>query len=164
MNVLSSMSSNSLFDERLVLVGLNGNDSEHVLVALTQLLVQAEYVEPGYVDVVLARENDFPTGLPTEPVPVAIPHGDPDHVIKSGVAVGILSKPIPFKEMGSPTNTLKVKMVFVLAIKETEHQTRILQQFMRIFQKRVVLEQLCRANKPETVVKLLKAEVSESPE
>jgi mannitol/fructose-specific phosphotransferase system IIA component (Ntr-type) len=56
-----------------------------------------------------------------------------------------------------------VRLVFVLAIREVESQTEILQRFMQIFQARALLEQLCVARKPEDVVKLLKAEISRPP-
>jgi PTS system galactitol-specific IIA component len=157
------MDPSCLFDENIVLVELNGTSREDLLTTLTQALVQAGYVQPEYVDAVLEREKDFPTGLPTEPVAVAIPHGSPECVIKSGVAVGVLSNPVAFQEMGTPTNTVDVRLVFVLAIREVESQTEILQRFMQIFQARALLEQLCVARKPENIVKLLKAEISRPP-
>jgi PTS system galactitol-specific IIA component len=150
------MDAASLFDENTVLLGVNESSREQVLAKLTQLLIEYGYVQPSYLEAVLARERSFPTGLPTEPVAVAIPHGAAVHVLKSGVAVGVLAQPIEFQEMGSPANTLKVKVVFVLAIREAEAQTKVLCQLMELFQKRDLLQHVSLAHDVQSLVELLK--------
>jgi PTS system galactitol-specific IIA component len=151
-----AMEAASLFDEKTVLVGVDEPSREQVLTKLTQLLIENGYAQLGYLEAVLAREHAFPTGLPTEPVGVAIPHGTASCVLKSGVAVGVLAQPIDFQEMGSPANTLKVKVVFVLAIREAESQTKVLSQLMELFQKRGLLERISRAQDAQSIVELLK--------
>ncbi len=150
------MGTASLFDESTVLLGVNESNRERVLAKLTQLLVQNGYAQPGYLEAVLARERSFPTGLPTEPVAVAIPHGTSSYVLRSGVAVGVLAQPIDFQEMGTPDNTLKVKVVFVLAIREAEAQTKVLSQLMELFQKRDLLERISLAQDVQSLVELLR--------
>jgi PTS system galactitol-specific IIA component len=139
-------------------LNLNCNTSEEALTAITELLVKSGYVKPDYLKDVIEREAQFPTGLPTEPFPVAIAHADPKNVIKSGIAVGVLKKPIAFNEMGSPTNILAVPIVFVLAIHETKKQTKILQELMNILgnrNKNEVLKRLRSIERIGDAVKIL---------
>ena len=55
-----------------------------------------------YIDRVLARERDDPTGLSLEGgINAAIPHADPVGVFRSGVALGVIRQGVGFKEMVS---------------------------------------------------------------
>src|SRR5688572_13356611 len=74
---------------------------EEAILTLAALLRDGGYVKDSFGAAVLAREDVFPTGLPTQPVGVAIPHTDVEHVNNSALAVGILSQPVVFMEMGS---------------------------------------------------------------
>lgn len=130
------MGLSQLFSDELVVVNLNCSTSEEALTTITELLVKSGYVKPNYLKDIIERERRFPTGLPTEPFPVAIAHADPKNVIKSGIAVGLLKKPIAFNEMGTPTNILAVPIVFVLAILDAEKQTKLLQELMNILSNR----------------------------
>jgi PTS system galactitol-specific IIA component len=121
-----------LFSDELVIVNLNCSTSEEAITIITELLVKSGYVKPNYLKSIIEREMQFPTGLPTKPFPVAIAHADPKNVIRSGIAVGILREPIAFHEMGTPTNVLAVTIIFVLAIREAEKQTNILQELISI--------------------------------
>jgi PTS system galactitol-specific IIA component len=126
------MALSQLFSEELVVVDLKCSNPEEALTKLTGLLIELGYVKPEYVKSVIEREMQFPTGLPTEPFPVALAHGDPKYVMRSGIAVGILREPLPFNEMGTPQSFLSVRIIFVLAVRETEKQTIILKGLMNI--------------------------------
>ena len=67
-----------------------GLSVEQIIRQLAQPLVAAELVVPDFADHVLKREATYPTGLPTEPPCVAIPHTDHKHVRHNAIAVGIL--------------------------------------------------------------------------
>jgi len=147
-----------LFSEELIVVNLKSSTSEEALTNITELLVESGYVKPNYIKDIIDREMQFPTGLPTKPFPVAIAHADPKNVIKSGIAVGLLKKPIAFIEMGTPTNILNVPIVFVLAIRETEKQTIILRELINILSNQSnneVLKRLRLAENVEDAVKIL---------
>lgn len=80
------------------------------------------------------REENFPTGLNLESgVGVAIPHTDPEYVNKDQIGFISLNKPIEFKQMGSDTEKVQVKMVFILCLKEAHKQLDMLQNLMTIF-------------------------------
>jgi len=63
------------------------------------------YVSEEFAEDVWEREKIFPTGLPTQPFGVAIPHADPDHVKQSAVCLGILNSPVFFNQMGMESST-----------------------------------------------------------
>lgn len=72
-------------------------------------------VTPGFRDAVIAREESYPTGLPTV-IGTAIPHTDPEHVRVPGVAVATLAAPVEFRQMGAPAQTVAVRLVVMLVL------------------------------------------------
>lgn len=59
----------------------------------------------------------FPTGLPTEPIGIAIPHTDAERVNRGASAVGVLPQPVVFTEMGCDDDSfVDVYAIVVLAI------------------------------------------------
>lgn len=140
----------------LILTGLRPADRAEAIKLLVESMVQAGAVALAFLDDVLAREEAFPTGLPTQPIPVAIPHADPTHVLRSAVAVGILDTPVAFHQMGMDGGaTLEVPIVFVLAIKEKEKQVEMLQELISAIQDATLLGRLHGNPSPEDVLGLL---------
>lgn len=117
----------------LAAVDLPGRTADEVIERLGALAVAAGYVTGEYVRAVAAREATFPTGLPTHPVGVAIPHADPDGVHRACVAVARTAEPVPFAEMGSAgTSPVPVRLVFLLAL-EHKDQTGMLARLVGAF-------------------------------
>jgi PTS system galactitol-specific IIA component len=114
-----------------------------VIHSLTNVLVKTGHVTPEFAEDVWKREQTFPTGLPTQPLAVAIPHADPDHVSQSAVCVGVLSSPVRFGQMGTDGSTLlDVQLIFLLAIKEREKQVEMIGQLVTLIQTGSLLEGL----------------------
>ena len=63
-----------------ILLGVNANDAQDAIRLLTAALVQTGHVKSEFANDVWEREKSFPTGLPTMPLSVAIPHADPTTV------------------------------------------------------------------------------------
>lgn len=139
-----------------IVIGLEAEDTGQAIHTLNDLLVQSGSAGPGFAADVLAREQTFPTGLPTEPIPVAIPHADPDHLIRSGIAIGVLKTPVPFGQMGTDGSTiLDVKIIFLLAIKEREKQVEMIQQLIALIQSPDLLLGLARAKDANEALRLI---------
>ena len=77
-----------------------------VLESLSSQLFASGMVKASFSGAVIKREEVFPTGLPTEPVGVAIPHTDSEHVLKNALAVGAGHSFIIFMENAFPINLL----------------------------------------------------------
>lgn len=155
------MDASSIFDEDLVVVGLKDSSIEGTIRRLTSLLRRHGCVSAGYADAVLQRESEFPTGLPTAPFGVALPHADCEHVKRTAIAVGILSQDLKFHLMGSPEDTVDVKVVFLLAIRDPDVLIDVLQGLATMLQKPAVLRQLSRVTSASEVIDILVSEVPE---
>lgn len=129
-----------------ILINVDAKDAQEAIQKLTVALVETGHVAPGFSEDVWKREQTFPTGLPTQPLAVAIPHADPDHVNHSAVCIGVLNSPVPFAQMGTDGSVfLDVQLVFMLAIKEREKQVEMIQQLMIVIQNASLLEELSKA-------------------
>jgi len=124
----------SLIPQEFVLVGLDASDKSEAIQLLANLFLHEGYVKDTYLNAVLTREKEFPTGLRTMDVHVAIPHCDVGHCLKPGIAVGILSAPVQFFEMATYDQIVDTEIIFLLAITEPEHQVVWLSRLVTLFQ------------------------------
>jgi len=120
----------------------NYSSAADVLTAMADLFEENVDVTHGYTEALLRRERDFPTGLPTMPYSVAIPHADGQYVIRPGLAVCTLKTAIPFQEMGNPNSVVSVKMAILIALPAAQQtdQVKVLQWLLSLIQHRVFLE------------------------
>ena len=77
-------------DPEAILLGVDADTSEAVIRQLASRLETLGYVKPSYADAVVKREQTMPTGLPLGLAEnVAVPHTDPVHVNRAGVALAV---------------------------------------------------------------------------
>lgn len=149
-----------LINEDHILVGIDAADAGDAIRQITHLFVLTNHAFPEFADDVISREGTFPTGLPTEPLAVAIPHADPDQVSQSAVAVGLLNAPVKFSQMGTDGSiVLDVTVIFLLAIKETEKQVDMIQQLITLIQSPDILVKLSAAEHPSDVMDIIRTVV-----
>lgn len=143
-------------DAEAIVLGAEAGDSEAVIRLLGGRLEALGYVKPSFVEAVLRRESSLPTGLPLGYARnVAIPHTDPEHVIKPGIALAVLSKPVGFANMEDPDETVAVGYVFLLAIDDKDKQIDMLQQIMDTIQSQQALDALAAARSVDEVAAVL---------
>jgi PTS system galactitol-specific IIA component len=145
-------------DETLVKVNLQARDWEGVLREMGTTLFEQGYVRDTYIKGLIDRETEFPTGIATGSIGVAIPHTEASHVIKTTVAVAVLDKSVPFSLMGSEEGSVDVDIVFMLAVNNPDNHLLFLQRLMGIFQKEEVLLGIKNADKPEVIAEILNNE------
>lgn len=150
---------NICFNKDLVVVDQPLRTKEEVILALADRLARQGCVHPTYHQAVLTREANFPTGLPTEPVGVAIPHADPEHCRVPAMAVARLASPVTFGLMGDESAVVDVSVVFLLAL-PAEKQVEFLSQLAALFQTPAELEQLLQLTAPEAIVDFIQAKVN----
>lgn len=139
-----------------IALGVTASTGEEVIRLLAARLEKLGYVKPSYADAVVAREAKLPTGLPIgRDANVAVPHTDPQHVIKPGVAVATLSSPVAFANMEDPDENVPVGLVFMLAINDKDRQIEMLQQIMEIIQSPQKIDALTKASKAGDVFDIL---------
>jgi PTS system galactitol-specific IIA component len=134
--------------EEHVLIGVEADGGEEVIRLLTGLLVKSGCVKSEYADVVLAREEQYPTGIPAAGLAVAIPHGFADDcVLEPAVGAATLARPVPFRNMFDPDEVLTVGMVFLIALssKDKNELAKDLERVMSILSDGDLLSRLYAA-------------------
>ncbi len=132
-------------NEGLIIPHLQARTAAEAITALAELLRDQGYVRDTFPSAVLEREKSFATGLPTPGIQVAIPHADVEHVLRPALAVAVLDEPVEFGEMGNPGATVKVSIVCMLAVAQSEALVSLLKSLVGMFQEPGVLQRIVAA-------------------
>lgn len=144
-----------MLDLDLVVLDLQAANATEVITKLGGLMQEKDYVKASYVDAVISREQNLPTGLAIGDFYVAIPHTDSNHVNQSNVALAALAEPVTFHSMINPQDALPVELVFLLAIKDPNQQVQLLKSLMSVFQNKELLMSIKAAKTKEQAAALL---------
>lgn len=145
------------FIPELIQTNLKAKNSDEVIDSLTKKMEERGAVQEGYADLVKEREIEFPTGLRTPGAVIAMPHAFDKRNHASYVAVGVLEKPVHFRNMEDFEEELPVEVVFLLAIDEKKGQMSMLQVLMKIFQNKELLEGIKSIKTSEEICQKLNA-------
>ena len=115
--------------ENVQVLKLNKKNKEEVLEDLSNAAINAGYAKQGYHKAIMERENEYPTGLHTPEIEVAIPHADAEWANTPSLTIGLLEHPVTFKPMGGEGGDVAVQIVFMLTIKEPKQQINFLRAF-----------------------------------
>jgi len=144
----------NLLDERLILLNLQAKNKKEVIEKLSERLLKYGYVKKGYIKAVLKREEESPTGLPTQ-IYTALPHTDAEYSLRTGIAIATLKKPVLFQEMGNLQKSLEVRMVFLLALNNPKKEVFLLKQILQILHNKKQIEQVLCTQDLSKVNKIL---------
>lgn len=128
--------------EELILVDVEANNYEEAIRKVGKKLFDNGYVKDTYIDAVVAREAEFPTGLHLENIDIAMPHTAGIHVNTPAVCVAKLAKPVVFSHMGDPKTKVNATLLFMMAIKNPDEQIETLQAVMGVFTNQEAIEEL----------------------
>ena len=143
-------------------LGVDAEDAGDVIRTIGGKLLSAGYVRDTFIEAVLEREKTIPTGLPLSGKHnAAIPHTDVEHVIRPGIGMATLVRPVVFKNMVSPDETVEVQLVFVLALEQPKSQIEMLQEVAQVLQRPDVVAALMEARNLEQVHAALQGTVAE---
>lgn len=118
----------------LIAVDLAAVDADDAIHKVGSMFVERGFVKETYIEAVAEREKEYPTGLKLQDIGVAMPHTDPGHVIKAGMCVVKLAKPVVFAHMGMPETKVAAEMIFMMAIVDPDAQIETLQKVLKVFQ------------------------------
>lgn len=123
----------SLLKPELVFFDFEATDRVDLFTRLGAILAEKGYVKDTWLDAILEREDNYPTGLACEAVQVALPHVDPEHLLKPYIAIVKPAAPVRFDGMAGsgPVDAQLVVNLGLLA--HAEDQVRVLQAFLGIF-------------------------------
>lgn len=140
----------------LIMTELEAESFEDVMGRMGGTLVHEGYAKKSYVEALIAREKEFPTGLDVNGVGVAIPHTDVSHVNKEGTAIGVLKQPVAFTQMGTDDEKVEVRLVFMLAVVNPDAHIDQIQRIVAIIQDTAVLNRLLEVNDAKQIVEIIR--------
>lgn len=142
--------------EDLIITNMKAKNNFEVLKMMGNLMYQKGYVNKNFVDAIISREKDFPTGLKSNGINIAIPHADSKYVISPAIAVATLENEVHFNRMDYPEQKVPVKIVFMLAVKNPDEQLSSLQELVEIVKNYKLLEKMCKCNLAQDLHNILK--------
>ena len=140
----------------LIITDMEAASSREVFEQLGGLLTREGYTKDSYVQALIDREKDFPTGLNIEGVGVAIPHTDVSHVNKAATAIATLKTPVDWIEMGTDDEPVGARVVFMLAVDDPKGHLEQLQQIITIIQDKEVLNRIIDQRDPDQIIEIIK--------
>jgi PTS system galactitol-specific IIA component len=140
-------------------VAVSTGTAEEVLRELGRCAVDRGYASEGYVEALLDREAEFPTGLsvPTAPFDIAIPHADPEHVDEGAVVLALPDEPVRFRDMDDPDETVDASVVLLLLARDSDGYAAFLSNLANLFRNAGFADAV-RADDPDRILALIEAE------
>ena len=151
------MSEQTLLHEDITAFDMDTLSSVDTIKALGKVLEENAYIDKSYIDSVVEREENFPTGLVLANAGIAIPHASPNNnVLKNGIAPARLKYPVEFACMEDPDKKVAVNMVFMLALASSTEHLEILKKLFIAFQNEDLVNNLLNSkNKIEFLTLLV---------
>jgi PTS system galactitol-specific IIA component len=144
------------FNESLILRINEQKTNIEILSALADRLYELKLVKDTYKKAILDREAEYPTGLFTDNINVAIPHADIVHVNHAAICVGILGKPVKFHAMDKPAEEIDVRLVIMLALTEAHGHIDILQKIVKLIQNQELVGKIVNSKNSKLVYDIIK--------
>lgn len=121
------------FSKENIYLNVEGNTFEEVLKNVTKSLEEKGYIKDSFYQAVLDREKTFPTGLEFPDYNIAIPHTDSVHVNTNSIVVVKPKNSLVFRDMGTNSKDLDVKVLLLLLISKNEDQVTVLSGIIQKF-------------------------------
>ena len=127
---------------------------------MADYLASMGMVKPTYGQSVIDRENEYPTGICTEPNAVAIPHCERDGVLKTAILVGQPRKEgITFETECIGKNNdkeyINAKAIFMLAVDTDQGQLEVISKLMDVIQNEKVIQEIIDAKTCEDIKEIV---------
>ena len=146
----------SMIRDELCEFDLDVKNTQEFFEYMSNKALKLGYVTENFLPAIIEREKNYPTALPVEPYPVAIPHSDPVNILEQFIAPVRLKNPIDWCEMANNDSILKVKIVFLLGFKREDGHVELLQVLLENFQDQTIMESLLNAKTKEEYLEIVK--------
>lgn len=146
-----------MIQEELCVLDLDVKSPEEFFEVMGMKTLALGYTTEHFIEGLKKREEQFPTALPTVPKPIAIPHSDPENIVKQFIAPVRLKKPIQWQEMANNGHFLDVKYVFLLGFKREEGHVELLQILLENAQDEELMNNLQKATTEKEYVQLVRS-------
>ncbi|MFT8459932.1 MAG: PTS sugar transporter subunit IIA [Liquorilactobacillus ghanensis] len=129
------------------------NEQEYFEV-IAQHLLKERKVKSSFLDSVLQREKNYPTGLDTGKIKVAIPHTDYTKANTTQLVVTTFKSPVGFHQMDNPNNIIPVNLAIMILFNNPEKQPQMLKYIMKIVQNQANLHEIINTKNIKSMKKL----------
>ncbi|MFO8065212.1 MAG: PTS sugar transporter subunit IIA [Spirochaetia bacterium] len=155
----ASLRFTDLVRQDLILDNVAYDTKEQALEAMAGILVERQFCREPFIQAVLDREREHPSGLPMPGRKIAIPHTDATHVDHSALLFARLRNPVEFRSMGAPDETLQVSMISMFALKDKKAIGDLLETLITVYQDEAVLNEISEASDTAQIYRILKQNV-----
>ncbi|MGV2444446.1 UNVERIFIED_CONTAM: PTS sugar transporter subunit IIA [Bacillus sp. ATCC 13368] len=143
----SEKMSKIIISEKSIFTDLEVSNKEEALRILADSLLDQGFIHDSFYESLIKREKNFPTGLETYDMGIAIPHTEPQHVKQDSIAVAVLDKPILFQDMVDKNNSINVKVIFLLGLSKSTKHLNILKQIFELIKEEGSLGEISSMSK-----------------
>jgi len=154
----------NILREDLVFAQKHFESKKEAILFLVGQLKEKGYIYDTFANAVIEREEKYPTGLYLGKINVAIPHTETKHVKQSGVAILTLGKPVTFKKMDDPSQTIPVLIIFLLAISEPNEYVQFLYKLTGNFSNEEVIRNIYEETNPVIMTEILRGMLEDKAE
>lgn len=130
----------------LVQLDLEATDQAEVFEQMADILHKQGFVKDTYLEALKMREESYPTALPVEPYPVAIPHTNMEHIVRPFIAPVRLKEAIEWREMANNDAIHQVRFIFMLGFLKSDEHVELLQILVENFQNEELMQRLKKAD------------------
>lgn len=148
---------NNYVKEELIVLNLDISNRTELFKYMTNLFKEKAYVNEGFYNFIIEREEVYPTGLDLGTHTVAIPHGNPEYIKQSFISVVSLRNPIKMKKMEDADEEIDVDLFFILGLSDGSQHLQILKQVISMIQHEEFIKEIKSAKTPEEVLKKISA-------
>ncbi|KRN99052.1 PTS sugar transporter subunit IIA [Companilactobacillus kimchiensis] len=127
------MNYKEMLQPELVFLNIDAKDRKNLYKQIAEKLMKLGYVKDTYESALNKREDEFPTGVVSEHISIALPHANPENINKPFVAIVTTKNLIELLQMGYNTKE-ETKTFFFLGIQHSDDQLTLLQKFMALIQ------------------------------
>lgn len=142
--------------EDLIFPELEVEDSSDIMRKMGQVFINKGICKESYVDALIKREFEFPTGIDVDGFGIAIPHTDVSHVNKASIGIAILKEPVKFIQMGTDDDEVETKIVVMLAVDDAKKHLALLQNILEVLQDKKVLNELSGSKEIKDIIQIIK--------
>ena len=139
----------------LIYLNRDFSGREEMFNEIGKVLIEKEMVKPVYIEEILKREENFPTGLDLGYMQVAMPHVEAKYVNDNAVFIVTTKNGVEF-ENAEDDGMVNSKIIFGLIVKDSDKHLDFLMKLTELFQKEEALKKIYDSNDVEEVITILK--------
>lgn len=148
------MNDQDMIQSDLIFLNLDAESRVDLYQQVAAKLLSKGWVKPSYEAALNKREDEFPTGVVSDYISIALPHANPENINKPFVCVVTTKAPIQMLQMGYNTEE-KASTFFFLGITKSDDQLVLLQKFMALIQDQEFVTHFTKVTDPQEMFNYL---------